>query len=32
VLLATADAQVVYSRVGFAPLASLGKWMVLGDE
>jgi predicted GNAT family acetyltransferase len=32
VLLATADAQEVYARVGFAPLASPGKWMVLGDE
>ena len=32
VLLATADAQEVYARVGFAPLANPGKWMVLGDE
>jgi hypothetical protein len=32
VLLATADAQEVYARVGFAPLSNPGKWMVLGDE
>jgi GNAT superfamily N-acetyltransferase len=32
VLLATADAQEVYARVGFAPLAVPRKWMVLGDE
>jgi predicted GNAT family acetyltransferase len=32
VLLATADAHEVYARVGFAPLATPGKWMVLGDE
>jgi predicted GNAT family acetyltransferase len=32
VLLATADAQEIYARAGFAPLANPGKWMVLGDE
>jgi GNAT superfamily N-acetyltransferase len=32
VLLATADAQEVYARAGFASLANPGKWMVLGDE
>jgi predicted GNAT family acetyltransferase len=32
VLLATADAQEIYARAGFEPLANPGKWMVLGDE
>ena len=32
VLLATADAQEIYARAGFAPLANPGKWMVLDDE
>jgi GNAT superfamily N-acetyltransferase len=32
VLLATVDAQAVYAKAGFAPLANPGKWMVLGDE
>lgn len=32
VLLATSDAQAVYAKVGFAPLAKPGKWMALGDQ
>jgi GNAT superfamily N-acetyltransferase len=31
-LLATADAQAVYARVGFEPLAKPEKWMALGDQ
>jgi GNAT superfamily N-acetyltransferase len=32
VLLATTDAQGVYAKVGFAPLAKPEKWMALGDQ
>ena len=32
VLLATSDAQPVYAKVGFAPLAKPEKWMALGDQ
>ena len=32
VLLATADAQEVYAKVGFEPLAKPEKWMALGDQ
>jgi GNAT superfamily N-acetyltransferase len=32
VLLATSDAQAVYAKVGFAPLAKPEKWMALGDQ
>ncbi|MCM9079211.1 MULTISPECIES: GNAT family N-acetyltransferase [Streptomyces] len=32
VLLATADAHDVYARAGFAPLATPGKWMALGEQ
>ena len=32
VMLATADAHAVYAKVGFEPLAELGKWMVLGRQ
>lgn len=32
VLLATSDAQPVYAKIGFAPLAKPEKWMALGDQ
>nr|WSW42150.1 GNAT family N-acetyltransferase [Streptomyces sp. NBC_01001] len=32
VLLATADAHVVYAKAGFAPMAQPGKWMVFGEQ
>lgn len=32
VLLATSDAQEVYAKVGFEPLAKPEKWMALGDQ
>lgn len=32
VLLATADAQAVYAKVGFVPLDKPEKWMALGDQ
>jgi len=32
ILLATADAHGVYANLGFAPLASPGKWMALGEQ
>jgi GNAT superfamily N-acetyltransferase len=32
ILLATADAHGVYARLGFAPLATPGKWMALGEQ
>ncbi|RKE20693.1 GNAT family N-acetyltransferase [Streptomyces sp. TLI_171] len=31
-LLATRDAHEVYAKVGFAPMAEPGKWMVLGEQ
>ncbi|MFI5621359.1 GNAT family N-acetyltransferase [Streptomyces sp. NPDC051567] len=32
VLLATADAHAVYAKVGFAPMETPEKWMVLGEQ
>ena len=32
IMLATADAHGVYERVGFAPITTPEKWMVLGSE
>lgn len=32
ILLATADAHDVYAEVGYAPLATPEKWMVLGEQ
>ncbi|MDH6108755.1 GNAT superfamily N-acetyltransferase [Kitasatospora sp. MAP12-15] len=32
VMLATADAHEVYAKVGFAPLATVEKWMLLGKQ
>lgn len=32
ILLATADAQGVYAKVGFEPLATPEKWMTLGEQ
>ncbi|MBT2405195.1 MULTISPECIES: GNAT family N-acetyltransferase [unclassified Streptomyces] len=32
VLLATADAHAVYAKVGFEPLGTPEKWMVLGEQ
>ncbi|MFJ3879520.1 GNAT family N-acetyltransferase [Streptomyces sp. NPDC090077] len=32
IMLATADAHEVYARAGFAPLATLEKWMLFGEQ
>lgn len=32
IMLATADAHAVYERVGFTPITTPEKWMVLGSE
>ncbi|MGE7385459.1 GNAT family N-acetyltransferase [Streptomyces sp. NPDC004126] len=32
IMLATADAHEVYARAGFAPLATVEKWMLFGEQ